>query len=202
MYKKKDSRYEAQVPKAKGYDAQIWGTKECDKICDRILTNLRQGAWIENACEAAGIPRKTFYAWAKKAREGSPSHTAFMEEVDLARAEAEKNDLFILRKLAEDKGDWRGYAWVMERRNAHMYGPKTTYLIQKQVEEETEKILETAQKVLSPIEFKKLLRAMDNENEEVNTNKVDRDFSNTADGEEQNIVVLEPEGAESDDIVH
>ena len=57
---------------------------------------------------SAGISKTTFYRWR---RLDSEFDQAFINAGGLAQIEL----LGKLKRLAEDKGDWRGIAWILER---------------------------------------------------------------------------------------
>ena len=66
--------------------------KLTDKIQDKIIELLSQGNYIETACHAAGIHRRTFYSWLERAKNpeyDNPRYKIFRNRVEQALALAE-----------------------------------------------------------------------------------------------------------------
>ena len=85
---------------------------------EQLLNNLRDGMTIEAACALAGVHKTTFYRWRKNDPE-------WEELSDHAMNFAEPILLHQLKTAAEDKmGDWRAYAWILERRWPQRWGAR------------------------------------------------------------------------------
>jgi hypothetical protein len=79
------------------------------EVREELLSNLREPMSIKAACALSGISQATYYNWL----EGDPE---WAEEVAAAKRFSEPVMVSRLKSLAEEKGDWRGYAWLLERR--------------------------------------------------------------------------------------
>jgi transposase len=75
---------------------------------------------IEAACSVSGISRATYYRWLEK----SGPDGEWTEEVEAAKDFAEAVQLQRLKENAEAKQDWRGNAWILERRYPDRWGAK------------------------------------------------------------------------------
>ena len=87
---------------------------------EALLDNLRTGMSIQAACSLAGIGRKTYYRWLEE----SGADGKWTEEVEAANRFAEAVQLQRLKDNVEAKQDWRGNAWLLERRFPEEYGAK------------------------------------------------------------------------------
>ena len=84
---------------------------------EELLTNLREGMSIQAACALSGISRPTYYMWLKDDEE-------WAEEVEHAKRFAEPVLLSKIKSCAAERGEWRAYAWILERRWPNEWGPK------------------------------------------------------------------------------
>lgn len=87
--------------------------KLTNKIQGTIIQLLSQGNYIETACHAAGIHRRTFYSWLERAKDpeyDNPRYKIFRNQVEQALALSEAN----LLKMARDGS--REALPIMERR--------------------------------------------------------------------------------------
>ena len=89
------------------------------EVRDRLLDNLREGMSIVAACTQAGISENTYYRWLDECQDGE-----WTEEVDAAKDFAEAVALSKLKRLGDEKADWRAYAWILERRYPDRWGAK------------------------------------------------------------------------------
>jgi len=87
---------------------------------DALLDNLRTGMSIQAACSLSGISRRTYYLWLEE----SGADGKWTEEVEAANRFAEAVQLQRLKDNVEAKQDWRGNAWLLERRFPEEYGAK------------------------------------------------------------------------------
>ena len=87
---------------------------------EALLDNIRTGMSIEAACSVSGISRATYYRWLEK----SGPDGEWTEEVEAAKDFAEAVQLQRLKENAEAKQDWRGNAWILERRYPDRWGAK------------------------------------------------------------------------------
>lgn len=108
-------------------------------IIDKIVSAIRQGAYIETAAAYAGINKDTFYDWMKKGaneklerqkalenKEKRPKkyhlQVLFSDSIEKAMAESELFDLSVITQAAK-KGTWQAAAWRLERKFPKKYGP-------------------------------------------------------------------------------
>ena len=108
-------------------------------LIDKIVSAIRQGAYIETAAAYAGINKDTFYDWLKKgAREKEERQKAlenkekrlkkyqlqveFTDSIEKAMAESELFDLSTITQAAKN-GVWQAAAWRLERKFPKRYGP-------------------------------------------------------------------------------
>lgn len=82
-----------------------------------LLTNLRVGMSIQAACAQSGISRRTYYVWLEDDEE-------WTEEVEHAKRFAEPIWLENIKSCAAERGDWKAFAWMLERRWPQEWGPK------------------------------------------------------------------------------
>jgi len=87
---------------------------------DQLLANLREGMTIEAACAQSDISKSTFYEWLKKSGEDGE----WTKEVDAAITFSEAVILDKIKRASELKEDWRGWAWILERRFPQRWGAK------------------------------------------------------------------------------
>lgn len=89
---------------------------------DKIVKCISLGNYATTAAMYVGISETAFYNWIRRGRNGNPDDPAdelyieLYERVNVARAEAEINDIEIITEGA--KTDWRAAAWRLARRNA------------------------------------------------------------------------------------
>jgi hypothetical protein len=90
-------------------------------VISDINAELEQGATFHGAAAAAGVPRRTFFDWLARGRNGSGSalERKLAEVVELAfdRVDGEG-----AKRLWLDD-DWRAVAWFLERRSPDRWGP-------------------------------------------------------------------------------
>jgi transposase len=89
------------------------------EVRDRLLDNLREGMSIRAACTQSGIGERTYYRWLDECEDGE-----WTEEVNAAKDFAEAVALSKLKRLGDEKADWRAYAWILERRYPDRWGAK------------------------------------------------------------------------------
>ena len=86
-----------------------------EQIKNRIVTALKLGHFIIDACMLAGISTQSYYKWYNLGVDGDERYTDFTSAVDEAQAEAINNALGNIRAAGER--DWKAEAWFIERRN-------------------------------------------------------------------------------------
>lgn len=104
----------------------VYGTRLTTDVREKILTAVRAGNYLEVAARYAGIAESTFWDWVRKGRDGHPTYTPFVKELDEAQAQSEVLDLARIGKAAEDPERWTAAAWRLERRYPDRYGRPST----------------------------------------------------------------------------
>ena len=94
--------------------------KKTQRQRDQLLANLREGMTIEAACAQSGISKSSYYSWLKKSGEDGE----WTREVDAAITFSEAVILDKIKRASELKEDWRGWAWILERRFPQRWGAK------------------------------------------------------------------------------
>jgi hypothetical protein len=105
-------------------------TKFTEQTRKTIVEGIRQGLHPTTACAKAGISKTTFDRWLRNGRatNSRPSDICyfnFAQNVMQAEAEAQSTLLDAIQNIAAEKGDWKGFAWLLERLNRQVYGAKT-----------------------------------------------------------------------------
>lgn len=126
-------------------------TEPTQEVIEKIVNTLRLGAYIETAVVLAGVPKRTFYLWAKKGNEDPDSiYGQLLHAVERAQEEATARDLLVIDQCAngkkaeyerDEKGNlildpegnpillqqrmipnWNASAWRLERRRPKEWG--------------------------------------------------------------------------------
>jgi len=100
----------------------------------KLIDALAAGNYMNIACKHAGIAESTVYKWLAEAREelqnldeqdadGAVKHRVveMAEAIEVARAEAETRNVFLIQKAASD-GTWQAAAWWLERTSPKRWG--------------------------------------------------------------------------------
>lgn len=87
---------------------------------------LSNGMFIEEACIHAGISRGTYYRWLDlgeqhDVEERSSEYRDFFLDIKQALAKSEMRSLTIINE-AQESGNWRAAAWLLERRFPEKWG--------------------------------------------------------------------------------
>lgn len=98
-------------------------TKLTREIREKIVEAIRAGAYLETAAALAGIDRVTLHRWLKAgARQKRGELWEFCNAVEKALAEAEMDDLYIIKRAAQE--NWQAAAWRLERKFPERWGRK------------------------------------------------------------------------------
>ena len=82
---------------------------------ERILEALAQGVTCKQAAQMSSVAESTFYRWKR-------DDLDFAERVDMALSKAQAKVYTELLDSIERAQDWRGYAWILERRFPQSWG--------------------------------------------------------------------------------
>ena len=80
-----------------------------EAVREQLLANLREAMSVRAACALSGVGKSTFYGWVNDDEE-------FADDVEAAKRFSEAVMISRIKALGEEKGDWRSYAWLLERR--------------------------------------------------------------------------------------
>lgn len=87
-----------------------------EKLVPVILDHIRNGCYIKEACEAAGLDRSTFRKW----RKDDPTLIPLLKK---AKAEQLASMIASIKKAGER--EWSATAWYLERRYPEKFAKKT-----------------------------------------------------------------------------
>lgn len=109
-------------------------TKLNREIHERIVLLLEKGNYFETAAAAAGIHRNVLREWIKKGSRAMdddvPSeYRAFAEDVLKAMAEAEIDNVNVIRDAAIDSRNWTARAWLLERRHPERWAKQDPQVV-------------------------------------------------------------------------
>lgn len=119
-----------------------------------IVGAVRAGNYLETAAAAGGIDSRTLREWLKKGAAGRQPFAAFREE--LLKAQAESRVAAVGHIAEAEAKDWRAAAWRLERSDSRHWGEK----INVRIEEELERMLAVAERVLARKDFERFLTAI------------------------------------------
>lgn len=97
-------------------------TQLTDGLQDQLITMLRAGNYIEVACRAVNLPRRTFSYWMARGRSDDARdarYREFVEQVEQARALAEVRNVAVVTRAAADT--WQAAAWLLERQHSERW---------------------------------------------------------------------------------
>lgn len=124
-----------------------------ENIRAEFIEQVRIGNYIECAAAFVGLPKRTLYDWLMKGRRSPTVEPwgSFAREVLKAQAESESRDVLVI--LLASKRDWKAAAWRLERKNPKRWAQHINVDLRREIEE----VLDTAEKVLPPEGYAKLL---------------------------------------------
>ena len=94
-----------------------------DDLPKEFFQYLKDGNSIKTSASACGVTDRTIHNWVKKGKESkNGKFFQFFQSYKKARAEAEIQDISVIRK-AGDKS-WQARAWIRERSNPDDWGNK------------------------------------------------------------------------------
>lgn len=94
-------------------------------VVERLLAGLRDGLPRDAACQQAGLSRRTFYTWQRRAKEGYAPAGALVEAIEQAEAVAEAEHLENIRRAGQHVPQWTASAWYLERKYPERWGRRT-----------------------------------------------------------------------------
>lgn len=101
------------------YDSKksVLHTRTLGSPKQHILEALSEGASCKEAALMSSVSESTFHRWKKEDDE-------FAEQVETARLRAEAKIFYEMKEAIEQARDWRGYAWLLERRFPERWGAR------------------------------------------------------------------------------
>ena len=94
----------------------------------KIMGYIAQGLTINNACQATGISRKTYYLWYTQGKQDSEKEIKSLQQTlydAIPDAQSLCEQMYLQRIADAGKKDWRAIAWILERTNPKTYGRHT-----------------------------------------------------------------------------
>lgn len=121
-----------------------------------LVEALRSGEYLENAAALAGIAKSTVYEWLRAGvRDPEGPYGAFSDAIKRAQAEADRDDLGIIKRAGE-QGNWQACAWRLERRHPQLYSAR----VQESARQAHLEILDAAKQALDATNYDRLLDAI------------------------------------------
>jgi len=109
-------------------------TKLTKELTDKIVGYIRQGNYIEVACQACGIDPRSYYTYLQNAEgarervergeglsESESLLIEFSQAIKKAHSEAE---IELTSELRSKPRDWQNLAWILERTRNERYGQR------------------------------------------------------------------------------
>lgn len=90
---------------------------------DLLIAMLSAGNYVETACRAAGVPRRTFDDWVARGASTKPKDALyhdFRQRVSEARAKGEVRNVAAIAAAASES--WQAAAWMLERQYPERWG--------------------------------------------------------------------------------
>ena len=121
-----------------------------EALANKIITAIKNGAYVETAAQMCGVSKAVLYEWFKKGNRGESEQLRdFVDAVHKAQAEAEFRDLMVIGKAANG-GAWQASAWRLERKFPDRYGltRKLSLEVKKEVDRELDDFMERLERKL------------------------------------------------------
>lgn len=140
-------------------------TKLTPELTEQICNDLREGAYVETAAEAAGITQTSLYRWLDWGAQGKEPYAAFCESVVRARADGELALLRAVRagdERGQSFGQARAAAFVLERTRPNRYAQR----VNMKIDDAVTQVMEIVRGVCSEQDFARIcerLEAVDRE---------------------------------------
>jgi len=100
-----------------GKRANLTRTRLNGQVHADVCRVIEKGGTVEMAAAVVGIHAATVYRWLKRGREAETGvHREFAIAVEDARKKCAARWVVKLQDLADQRNDWKGYAWLLERR--------------------------------------------------------------------------------------
>lgn len=92
------------------------------EVCETIYELVGKGYTVEQICAVCDINKSTFYNWKKRGENAkSGKYKQFVNELEKAKSHRKEHFLDKLIEKTEEKADWKGYAWLLEREFSDEY---------------------------------------------------------------------------------
>lgn len=92
------------------------------ELVQQLLAAIRDGNYRETACRAAGISKQTFYNWLKRAEHGDEAAIRFVDALEKAEAEAERETVSNVRSASKLPQFWAAGMTYLERKYPDRWG--------------------------------------------------------------------------------
>lgn len=131
------------------------------KLQAKILQRIERGNYPETSAVAEGVPQATFWDWMKwgKAQQVDPKSVYGRFFLGVARAKA-RAEAALVDEVREgdtkDRKRAKAAAWLLERTRSRRFGA----VIRHRVEDELERMLDVAEKLLDRESFRKLCEGL------------------------------------------
>ena len=100
-----------------GKRANLTRSRLSPEVSLALCGAIEQGSTVEMAAAVVGVHAATVYRWLKRGREAETGvHREFAVAVEDARKKCAARWVVKLQDLADQRNDWKGYAWLLERR--------------------------------------------------------------------------------------
>ncbi|MHA1304883.1 MAG: IS630 transposase-related protein [Candidatus Heimdallarchaeaceae archaeon] len=96
--------------------------KLTSELQGQIVKYIKSGNYVETACDAVGIAKKTYYEWLKKGEQGIEPYSNFSNAIKKAKAEAIMRNVLIIQTAAPK--NWQAAGWWLERTCYKLFGRK------------------------------------------------------------------------------
>tara|TARA_R110002020_G_scaffold275776_1_gene490981 strand:+ start:1119 stop:1613 length:495 start_codon:yes stop_codon:yes gene_type:complete len=96
-----------------------------ESVWQRLNQAISVGAYIEDACNFAGISSRQFRRWRELAEQGVEPYAERWGEINKSESQSIVRNLFNIQN-ASNNGTWQASAWLLERKYPEKYGRKET----------------------------------------------------------------------------
>lgn len=103
-------------------------------VLRKLMDEIKLGATYTDACRLAGVPVDTFLRWkAKGAGQKKGKYRSFLQLLERARAERRKTYKVQIQKMAVDRKDWRGMAFIATVTEREEFGQRIHVVVEEEL---------------------------------------------------------------------